>query len=200
MKYIANILTSDPFSASELYNVTTERDSLIGGIPTLIIGWERAKSEYPDASIIDWKLDDDTYWTYGKYERRDKFEENTKRFGELALKKFIDKVEYVFYDVIIGGEERFKKFKAAIMEKSDLVKMVYISMDMVYIYFGDETPRVFGVSLRDCDYLGPEYKKWLFSAIYSNPGITVLKNNDAISREVRYKMKNREYMLPYLFS
>ena len=200
MKYIANILTSDPFSASELYNVTAERDSLIGGIPTLIIGWERAKSEYPDASIIDWKLDDDTYWTYGKYERRDKFEENTKRFGELALKKFIDKVEYVFYDVIIGGEERFKKFKAAIMEKSDLVKMVYISMDMVYIYFGDETPRVFGVSLRDCDYLGPEYKKWLFSAIYSNPGITVLKNNDAISREVRYKMKNREYMLPYLFS
>ena len=103
MKYIANILTSDPFSASELYNVTTERDSLIGGIPTLIIGWERAKSEYPDASIIDWKLDDDTYWTYGKYERRDKFEENTKRFGELALKKFIDKVVLVCEGLFQAG-------------------------------------------------------------------------------------------------
>ena len=199
MKHIANILTSDPFSASELYNVTAERDSLIPGIPTLVIGWERAKEEYPDASIIEWKLADDVYWTYGKYERREKYEENLKKFSELAVKNLIDSISYTYYDVILLGDGKFNSFINMLMDDSK--KTVYAPGDMLYVYFEELRPHsIIGLSLRDCDYLGPEYKKRLFSTLYNKENINILKNNSEISREVRYKLKNREYMLPYIFS
>ena len=197
MKYVANILTDEPFSDAELYNVVQDRVSLVPDIPTLIVGWEKTKELYPDASIIEWKVDENVYWTYGKYERRDKYEANVKKFNDLALKKFIDSVNYVFYDVILEGEDRFTKFIELLLCNAQ--KTVYITGDMMYIHI-DYTKKVVGVSLRDCDYLGETYKKRIFSAMYNNPSVILLKNNDAISKEVRFKTRGRAYILPYLCS
>jgi hypothetical protein len=197
MKYIANILTDEPFSEAELYNVVRDYDSIISDIPTLIIGWEKTKELYPDASIIEWNVDENVYWTYGKYERRDKYEINVKKFQDLAFKKYIDSVNYVFYDVILEGEDRFTRFIELLL--SNMQKTVYITGDMMYIYI-DYTKKVVGVSLRDCDYLGETYKKRIFSAMYNNPSVILLKNNDAISKEIRFKTRGRAYILPYLCS
>jgi hypothetical protein len=197
MKYIANILTDEPFSEAELYNVVQDRDSLISDIPTLIVGWEKTKELYPEASIIEWKVDENVYWTYGKYERRDKYEVNVNKFQDLAFKKYVDSVNYVFYDVMLEGEERFTKFIELLLCNTQ--KTVYITGDMMYIYI-DCTKKVVGVSLRDCDYLGETYKKRIFSAIYNNPSVILLKNNDAISKEIRFKTGGRAYILPYLCS
>jgi hypothetical protein len=197
MKYIANILTDEQFSEDELYNVVQDRDSLVPNIPTLIIGWEKTKGLYPDASIIEWKVAENVYWTYGKYERRDKYEVNVKKFNDLALKKFIDSVYYVFYDVIKETPERFEKFIELLL--SNMGKTIYITGDMMYINY-DGMTKVVGVSLRDCDYVDETYKKRIFSAMYNNPSVILLKNNDAISKEVRFKTRGRAYILPYLYS
>ena len=197
MKYIANILTDEPFSEAELYNVVQDSDSVVPDIPTLIIGWEKTKELYPDASIIEWKVDENVYWTYGKYERRDKYEVNVKKFQDLAFKKYVDSVNYVFYDVILEGEGRFAKFIELLL--SDTQKTIYVTGDMMYIYI-DCTRKVVGLSLRDCDYIDETYKKRIFSAIYNNSSVTLLKNNDAISKEVRFKTRGRAYILPYLYS
>lgn len=197
MKYIANILTDEPFNEGELYNVVRDKNELVPDIPTLIIGWEKTKSEYPDASIIEWNVTDNVYWTYGKYERRDKYEVNVKKFQDLSFKKFVESLKYVFYDVMLGGEDRFTKFIELLL--SNVQKTVYITGDMMYIYI-DYTKKVVGVSLRDCDYLGETYKKRIFSAMYNNPSVILLKNNDAISKEIRFKTRGRAYILPYLYS
>lgn len=197
MKYIANILTKDYFEPFELYNIVSEPDKLISGIPTLVVGWETTKELYPDASIIEWKVDENVYWTYGKYERRDKYEANVKKFNDLALKKFIDSVNYVFYDVILGGEDRFTKFIDLLL--CNMSKTIYVTGDMMYISY-DGMAKVVGVSLRDCDYVNETYKKRIFSAMYNNPSVILLKNNDAISKEVRFKTRGRAYILPYLCS
>ena len=197
MKYIANILTDEPFNEGELYNVVRDKEELVPGIPTLIIGWEKTKSEYPDASIIEWNVTDNVYWTYGKYERRDKYEVNVKKFQDLSFKKFVESLKYVFYDVMLEGEDRFIKFIELLL--SNVQKTVYITGDMMYIYI-DYTKKVVGVSLRDCDYLGETYKKRIFSAMYNNPSVILLKNNDAISKEIRFKTRGRAYILPYLYS
>ena len=197
MKYIANILTDEPFNEGELYNVVRDKDKLVPDIPTLIVGWERTKAEYPDASIIEWNVADNVYWTYGKYERRDKYEANVKKFQDLAFKKYVDSVNYVFYDVMLDGEDRFTRFIELLL--CNAKKTVYITGDMMYIHI-DYTKKVVGVSLRDCDYLGEAYKKRIFSAIYNNPSVVLLKNNDAIPKEIRYKAKGRAYILPYLYS
>lgn len=197
MKYIANILTDEPFNEGELYNVVRDKNELVPDIPTLIIGWEKTKSEYPDASIIEWEVADNVYWTYGKYERRDKYEVNVKKFQDLSFKKFVESLKYVFYDVMLGGEDRFTKFIELLL--SNVQKTVYITGDMMYIYI-DYTKKVVGISLRDCDYLGETYKKRIFSAMYNNPSVVLLKNNNAISKEIRFKTRGRAYILPYLCS
>ncbi len=197
MKYIANILSDTPFFENELYNVVSEYTSLIPGIPTLIIGWEMTKELYPDASIIEWEVEDNVYWTYGKFERRDKYEANIKKFQDFAFKKFIDSIGYVFYDVILSCEEKFQKFINAM--KSGVKKTVYVSADMMYVYF-EQAKNVFGVSLRDCDYIDESLKKRIFSTIYGNENINYLKNTDNISKEVRFKTRGKAYILPYIYS
>lgn len=197
MKYIANILTDEPFSEAELYNVVRDSDSIISDIPTLIIGWDKTKELYPDASIIEWKIAENVYWTYGKYEKRDKYEVNVKKFQDLAFKKYVDSIKYVFYDVMLEGENRFAKFIELLASK--VQKTIYTAGDMMYIYI-DNAKKVVGVSLRDCDYTDETYKKRIFSAMYNNPSVTFLKNNDAISKEVRFKTRGMVYILPYLCS
>ena len=197
MKYIANILTDEPFNEAELYNVVRDSKDLIPDIPTLIVGWERTKSEYPDASIIEWKVTDNVYWTYGKYERRDKYEANVKNFQDLSFKKFVDSLEYVFYDVLISTAEKLDSFLSSLASGAE--KTIYVTGDMMYIYYSG-TNKVVGLSLRDCDYLEDTLKKRIFSDIYNSKTINLLKNNDEISREVRFKAKGRAYILPYLYS
>jgi len=197
MKYIANILTDEPFNEGELYNVVRDKGKLIPDIPTLIIGWERTKTEYPDASIIEWKVADNVYWTYGKYERRDKYEVNIKKFQDLSFKKFVESLEYVFYDVLLTPPERFESFLTSL--GSDNQKTIYVIGDMMYLYYNG-TNKVVGLSLRDCDYLNEFTKKRIFSSVYNSNTVNLLKNNDEISKEIRYKAKGRAYILPYLYS
>lgn len=197
MKYIANILTQEPFTDSVLYNVVNDRKDLIPGIPTMIVGWDLAKSEYPDASIIEWNVEDDVYWTYGKYERRDKFETNTKKFQDLSFKKFLDTLEYVFYDVLVSPPSKFEDFIASL--SSETPKTVYVTGDMMFICY-DGMKKVIGLSLRDCDYLDETMKKRIFSAMYNSQSVNVLKNNEEISKELRFKARGKAYILPYLYS
>lgn len=197
MKYIANILTDEQFNETELYNVVRDSNDLIPGIPTLIVGWERTKSEYPDASIIEDKVSDNVYWTYGKYERRDKYETNIKKFQDLSFKKFVDSLDYVFYDVLLSTAEKLDSFLTSLL--SEPTKTVYVIRDMMYIYYSG-TNKVVGLSLRDCDYIEDTLKKRIFSAIYNSKTVNLLKNNDEISHEVRLKAKGRAYILPYLYS
>ena len=197
MKYIANILTDEPFNEGELYNVVRGKEERVPDIPTLIIGWERTKTEYPDASIIEWKVADNVYWTYGKYERRDKYEVNVKKFQDLSFKKFVESLEYAFYDVLLTPPERFESFLASL--GSDNQKTIYVTGDMMYLYYNG-TNKVVGLSLRDCDYLNEFTKKRIFSSVYNSNTVNLLKNNDEISKEIRFKAKGRAYILPYLYS
>jgi len=69
----------------------------------------------------------------------------------------------------------------------------------MYLYYNG-TNKVVGLSLRDCDYLNEFTKKRIFSSVYNSNTVNLLKNNDEISKEIRYKAKGRAYILPYLYS
>lgn len=198
LKYIANILTEEPFTGDTLYNVVSERESLVDGIPVLIIGWDITKELYPDASIIEWQVADNVYWTYGKYERREKYEENIKRFQKMALDNLRSTISYTFFDTLTESTARVDQF-ITFISNPGVHKTVYLSNNMLYI-FQEGFMKVIGVSLRDCEYLSETYKKRVFSAIYSNKeGVKILKT-DEIPGNLKYMMKGQEYIFPYLFS
>ena len=92
MRYIANILTDKKFNDCKFYNVVSKKEDIIVGLPTLVIGWEFTKALYPEANIISWEIDKDTYWTFGNRERRQRYEESLVKFRELALNRLIKKV------------------------------------------------------------------------------------------------------------
>ena len=89
MKFIANILTDKPFKDNDLYNVVSDKNNLIDGIPTLVVGWEYTKKLYPEASMLNWEVGNNVYWTYGNREKRNKYEENIATFRQLTLTKII---------------------------------------------------------------------------------------------------------------
>lgn len=200
LNYIANILTNEKITEMPFYNVTSDRSLLVAGIPTLVVGWEKVKEEYPGTSIIEWKIGNNLYWTYSKYERRDKYEDNVKKFNDLAVKNVIDKVKYVFFDVILDDGVRLNNFLDFLANATR--KTIFISRDMIYLYSGgsnDGKERVIGVSLRDCEYIDPNLKKKIFSVIYSNDNITFIKSSDPIFKQLDYKLRCKSYILPFLY-
>lgn len=157
MRFIANILTDKKFINSELYNVVDNKDKLIDGIPTLVIGWGFTKKMYPNASILNWSIDNNIYWTYGKREKRSRYEENIEKFRQFAISNFIKSVKYKFYNLLIINNDE-KDYIVSLLSKSD-GSIVYINYNMVYI-LDNNKGLVIGFSLRDIDYIGKDRKKF----------------------------------------
>jgi hypothetical protein len=194
MKYIANILTDKQFSDNELYNVVSERDKLISGIPTLVIGWGYTKKMYPEANILNWKIDEDTFWTYGKRERRSKYDDNLIEFKKMSFMRFIKSIKYRFYSVLTSSEEE-KEYIISLFTTPN-GSLIYIKNDMIYILDGSI---VVGVSLRDIEYIGGDKKEY-FSKIYSNKKNVIIDIKDDLTYDTKIFLSGHNYVIPYLYA
>lgn len=194
MKFIANILTEKPINNTELYNVVNCKENLIDNIPTLVIGWEYTKKMFPEANILNWEIDRNTYWTYGKREKRNKYEENMEKFRQLAMLRFIKSVKYKYVNLLISEKEEKDYIISLIKEKNTYI---YIANDIVYL-LDKINDLVIGFSLRDIDYLKKDRKK-ILSKIYNNKeNIIDIKNQ--FSWETKNSLYKYSYVVPYLWS
>lgn len=196
MGYIANILTTENFDEKLYYNVVSNEKDLIKGIPTLIIGREKVKELYPDAPILNWEINEDTYWTYGKRVRRERNEEDIKKFKKMVLSRIISKADYWFFNVLTATKEEKIKFNITLMDSRP--KYVLISGDMAYIYYPD-TSETIGVSLYDIDYSGVGREK-IMAIFKKNQATTIVNERDFITYETRDIITNKKFVIPYLSS
>lgn len=194
MKKIANILTDGLFENDGLYNVVKEKEDLIEGIPTLVIGWEKTKKLFPSACIIEWKISDDTYWTWGNRERREVQERDLARFRRIAIKEFLTTIKYVFFNVMVSSDMMIEKFLSSL--RDERAKYIFIYNDMIYVYYSGNN-NIIGVSLCDVDYIGMD-RKVFFRALYGGKNNVLVK--DEIPFKLRNEFKNKSYMFPYLYS
>ena len=197
MRKIGNILTDKKFYEAGVYNVVSSKDGLIKGIPTLVIGWEFVKSNYPDANIIEWQIDEDTFWTFGSRERRSVYEKRLQEFKDIAIDRFIKSVKYVPFNILAESSES-KRLLFDIFGDESQRKEVYFKNDMVYIYLpSDET--VYGMSLRDVEYIGKNVDKFTDKMCNLPNSEIVNKGIDKnIEIEALSKFKNCTYMIPCL--
>lgn len=198
MRIIANILTNRKFEKCEFYNIVSRKEDLIENIPTLVIGWEFTKALYPEANIISWEINKDTYWTFGNRERRQRYEECLVKFRELALNRLIKKVKYKFISSMECDDINFNALDFLLDNCSGF--KLYINNDMVYVAgknTPDISPYVYGFSMREYNYIGLDVKQ-LFKKIY-NSKIEIIKSTDNIPWEIKNIIKTRNYIIPCLY-
>lgn len=196
MKYIGNILTDLQFANQELYNVVKTKEDIIEDIPTLVIGWDKVNKNYDNISLLDWKIDNMTYWTFGRRERGERYEEDIERFNKLALKTLKKNVKYVFFNILIENDERKEDFFKFLKDNTE--KTCYIDNNIAY-FCKDNNKNVIGISLNDIEYEGKDKNRFL-SNIYSNSNIHLVKSNNDIVLKIKYQLLNEPYLIPYLFS
>lgn len=195
MKFIANILTVGSFEDKELFNVVSSKDNLLPELPTLVIGWKFTKEQYPNANIINWQIDDNTYWTYGRREKRNRFEESVKQFKKIAMTDLINSINYTYFN-ILTAEISERQELTEILKNEEL--NVYFNNDVLYIN-KPGTKKVIGFSLRDIDYHGKNRQK-IYEILRGN---NIKKINDIYNSSsivTKMALKNKTYAIPYLFS
>ena len=192
MRYIANILTKSKVKFGRLFNKTQQKETLIDGIPTLIIGWELTREIYPEADILDWRIDDTTYWTFGSRERRNVYEERLRNFTSMAIDRFSQSVRYRYVNLLTAGEDEKREIIAEIDSISR--KVFFIKKDIVYLYGGSDT--VSGFSLRDIRYEGKKARA-ILDRISSN-AMNERIDESTVGKEITDSFRNRTYLIPAL--
>lgn len=196
MKYVANILTDKPFEDKELYNIVSDKSELIEGIPTLVVGWEFTQFMYPDADIIDWQIDENTFWTFGKREKRSVYEDRCKRFREEAIDRYIKSVKYQFFSILTERNEIKEEFFKQVDAEKDV--KVYLTGNMLYVLMPSQKT-VYGIYLNDISYIGKSVKQFL-SIFHRMENVEFVDISDTLSQDAKFAFRNCKYIIPYLVS
>ena len=146
---IANIVTSNKVDVSDDINVVKNLDDIIVGIPTLVTSYEWVSENYTEYDIYDKKLADNLYWTFARTERRDIFALDVEEFVTLANQKLVEKIDYIFMDLILFHKSTINKIIKKIFSLPN--KIAFKHKDMVYIYGGD---LIFGIDMNMLQYMG----------------------------------------------
>lgn len=193
MKFLANILTSGTFNEYAFCNVVSKKDDIIEGIPTLCIGYEFAKKNYKGINILDWKIDESTFWTYGKRERRNVYEEKVKKFIDYSIESSIKSIDYVFISLFLDSDKK----KEYLFENVKSENTYYYIDNVIYIYVPSKRVS-YGISSDELSYFGIEKEKLLsFLKKNNSKEIKVPKNNNFYFSSILNKNK---YAIPYFFS
>lgn len=196
MKKIANILTDKKTVFPEYYNVVKEKENLIKDIPTLVIGWDFTKMNYPEAKIVEWKINENTFWTFGNREKRDEYEQRVEKFGSIAVDRFVKSIKYIPVNIMTSSKEEKIELNNYVEGMEE--KEIYLSNNMAYIYI-PSMKTVYGIYLREIEYIGKSVKAFL-SKIYNcdNKEIISGKISERVPNNLWLKLQNNAYIIPAL--
>ena len=192
MKKLANIVTNGKKNVfGEIFNVVNSYEDIISDIPTLIIGLEKARACINNFNILD-KQYGDIWWTFSKTERRYEYEEDIIKFYEYAIIHEMDKIKYVYVDIIRYTLTSIKKVIKFLGDNTK--KYVFLTRNSNFMFvYSEQYNTIFGISLELCEYLGIEKSK-----IYK-----LLKNREYINStkfippDIRKVIgNNTHYILP----
>lgn len=195
MVKFANIVTDNKFTELSNCNIVKSFDDIMPEFPTLIIGWKKALSIFPDMDILEWKIRDNVYWTYGKREKNYRYQEDVSRFMDTVISLMKKNIKYEFFNILTESPESKKKMIGMI--NSDSPKSSFLRNDILYLYFEDEK-KVYGISLNDITYEGGN-PSILLKMMYDNPSVKVINSSDNLPYELKKRLMGCRYLIPYIF-
>lgn len=193
---IGNIVTDGVFENPELFNVVKDFSQIEPNKPTLIIGWHKANTIFSGLSILDNKINDNTWWTFGKRERNYQYQEDTLSFRKMTMDIIEKNVSYKFVNIFGMPIDRKRRMLEWLTAGSP--KKAFVTKGMLYVnQIGEKN--IIGLSLRDMDYEGGNSKKLL--AMMHSSGLVsfIRKDDDTVPQDVLFTLRNNAYLVPYLF-
>lgn len=153
---IANIVCERDIKIDKKFNLINSIDKIIPGLPTLIVGIDNAKSYSEKISYLERKIDDNTFWTFSRLEKRDLFEEDLFYFIEFAYNKLLEKAKFKFIDLILSDSEKINLVFNEISSSDNVI--TFNHQHMVYIYTNG---MIYGFDLRQVEYIGKSIDKFM---------------------------------------
>jgi len=195
MQYIGNIVTKTIFEDKGYYNVVSDIKDIITDIPTLIIGWGLTKSFFPNANILEHRINSNIYWTFGKREKRDKMEVDIVKFKTISIEFLCKSIPYSFFNALTKTKEEKTDFFNSVSDKEE--KSCFFYNDMAYIYYKNKR-EIIGTSIRDIVYENGNADKFL-SFLKNTASVSIVdKNSD--TQNINFLLKNNIYLMSYILS
>lgn len=162
-------------------------------LPKIIIGREFSKKLNIKTSLLDKKINSNTFWTYSKKEKKSEYTEDIEKFKKFCIENFLKKISYYYIDPFSLKYSQIKKIVTKF--KNNNIGVFYINSDMCYIYF-DKI--IFGLHLDTISYFGitkNKIIKWLTSNNFS-----LLSGGEIFNKCMENSQKiNNVKVLPYLY-
>lgn len=197
MYKIGNIVTSETDKQRfGLFNVVEDCGLIDNSLPTLIIGFDKAKRCIENFSILNKSYNDGMLqWTFGKKERRKDHNVDIEHFTEYCILHNVQKVKYKYIDIINYDLSKIKKLISYI--KGTDVKYCFITKNANFIFiYSKRYNVVWGLSLTLCEYLGI-HKQKVISLIKKNQYNNIINDISIINDDIRKRIgNNTHYILP----
>lgn len=100
-------------------------------IPVLFIGWDIVKKLYPNHSILESKIDDNTEWVFSKKEQEDNYDELVEKFVNDSVKKWLPS-NFILFDCFINNENLFEFVNNNI--NNNEISYLYFHEDALYLH------------------------------------------------------------------
>lgn len=195
MKPFGNIICNingQPDTFLNLKRYATLKEVEDKSIPTIIIGWEKAKKNISGINILQkWYPEQNVGWTFSKTERGADYQKDIVTFCEWVLNNVISKSTYKYVDVINMTFEETKKFIRFI--KSDIPKFVFSDRGKFLFVHSRKHNRTYGLSLTTCSYIGIDKNK-IINRILDNPYNNRVENFSAIPYTLRSKLGDKLHL------
>lgn len=160
--------------------------------PILVVGWAKAKAMPQYTSILERKLGDNLYWTFGKTESRQDLEVDLQKFYKLIYENVLSNIHYYYVNVVKIKYSKAKKMLSYLNSPTD--KYIYVSNGMAYVSF--KSDGVLGISLSVLAYCGVRPEKAL-EKLKGCPYNHVAEESTKRLHKLEKVLANKKYAVPY---
>ena len=198
MKCIANIIATknSRINLDKSVKRCKTMEDTVYSLPTLIIGYENAKSIIKDFNILKKDYpEQNLYWTYSKTEKRCDYDSDIERFYDIAINSIISSIRYQYVNIFKVHYTDVKNilyFINSINPKTLLVK------DNNVFIFNNKESMIYGVSLEMCEYAGISRNK-ILDKIKGNSANTIIDSLSQLSYKAQNIIHNKEYYVLPLY-
>ena len=193
----AHIITNDRIYPKLFVEVSTFNNCKINeNEPTLLVGVDLVKKHFPDFKLkfLDRRINDNVYWTFSKFEKRNVYEEDLESFYNMVYNRIQKDIRYFPVSLLSNGYNYYKRFLNYLSNGSP--KVVLVLSKEIYIY---NNRTILGVSVDELDYVGIS-KGRVLDKLRTFSNVRIVENLDILNGKDKYLENDYLKYLTFIFS